>query len=558
LSNSPRKPSALSAYLDRLRPPADDCRKTEPFKPPSIAIGFWSELHSASLLWRACALVAAHGLETLLFLVSWACIGSGALSGRLDHGWLAAWALTLGSMVPLRAVSTWLQGVVAVGFGGLLRQRLLAGVMATDPDAVHRRGAGAMMSEVLESEALDDFGAGGGLTTLLALVELWVAPLLFAWGAAPVAEAATFLGWMVLSLAWVRRNVRLRTEWTYRRIGLTNRLLENMTAHRTRLAQQAPADRHTADDDEIAEYLSASRRLDDGGVRIEAALPRGYVIAGFLALAPSFIAGTVTLTQLAITLGTVLFAGAALQRVCFGVSQTAAAWIAWRMVKPMFDAATLIATDPGADDFQMVSTPVLQALEVGFIYPNGRDRVLARCTLRVEPGDQILLEGAAGSGKSTFASILAGSRDASEGVVLIGGIDRPTLGNAAWRRHIALAPQYHENHILAAPLILNLLMGRSYPHTAGDIEEASVLCGELGLGPLIQRMPSGLNQFVGDTGWCLSQGERSRIYLARALLQKAQIVVLDESLAALDPENLRQCLDCVKRRAPTLFLIAHP
>jgi ATP-binding cassette subfamily B protein len=71
-------------------------------------------------------------------------------------------------------------------------------------------------------------------------------------------------------------------------------------------------------------------------------------------------------------------------------------------------------------------------------------------------------------------------------------------------------------------------------------------------------MPAGLDQFVGDTGWRLSQGERSRIFLARALLQRAEVLLLDESLAALDPENLRQCLECVLRRAPTLILIAHP
>ncbi len=63
--------------------------------------------------------------------------------------------------------------------------------------------------------------------------------------------------------------------------------------------------------------------------------------------------------------------------------------------------------------------------------------------------------------------------------------------------------------------------------------------------------------FVGDTGWRLSQGERSRIFLARALLQKAEVVVLDESLAALDPANFRQCLECILRRAPKLLLIAH-
>jgi ATP-binding cassette subfamily B protein len=95
-------------------------------------------------------------------------------------------------------------------------------------------------------------------------------------------------------------------------------------------------------------------------------------------------------------------------------------------------------------------------------------------------------------------------------------------------------------------------------HTDDDLREARELCLELGLGPLLERMPAGLDQMVGETGWQLSQGERSRVFLARALLQGADMVVLDESLAALDPENLQQCLECVLRRAGTLLVIAHP
>ena len=71
-------------------------------------------------------------------------------------------------------------------------------------------------------------------------------------------------------------------------------------------------------------------------------------------------------------------------------------------------------------------------------------------------------------------------------------------------------------------------------------------------------MPSGLQQVVGETGWQLSHGERSRLYIARALLQNAELVVLDESFAALDPETLRRALRCVLERAKTLLIVAHP
>ena len=65
-------------------------------------------------------------------------------------------------------------------------------------------------------------------------------------------------------------------------------------------------------------------------------------------------------------------------------------------------------------------------------------------------------------------------------------------------------------------------------------------------------MPGGLFQMVGETGWQLSHGEKSRLYTARALLQGAEVIVLDESFAALDPDSMRMALDCAARHAPTL------
>jgi ATP-binding cassette, subfamily B, bacterial len=112
--------------------------------------------------------------------------------------------------------------------------------------------------------------------------------------------------------------------------------------------------------------------------------------------------------------------------------------------------------------------------------------------------------------------------------------------------------------VLSGTVAFNLLMGRSWPADTGALQEATALCEELGLGDLLRRMPAGMQQRIGETGWQLSHGERSRLFLARALLQRAQLTVLDESLAALDPETLAQCLACVQRRAKTLMVIAHP
>ena len=401
-------------------------------------------------------------------------------------------------------------------------------------------------------------GTSGGLETLKAALELLLVPFVLVWGAAAGLQIALLAGWGILTLILIAANTRRRFAWTKRRLGLTHQLVEKMSAHRTRLAQQSPADWHREEDREIHEYAHVSKGLDRSTAVMEAALARGYVIAALAALAPSFLAGRATLTQQAITVGAVLFAAAALERLAFGLARGAAAWIAWRTMQPMFEAAAQPVRQEVAAGAPSALNKVLQVRDLVYTYPRRAEPVVKGCSLTIERGDFLLLEGGSGSGKSTFAALLAGLREPSSGVILADGLDRQTLGEEAWRRRIAAAPQYHENHILSAPLAFNLLLGRSYPHSQRDIEEARELCQELGLGPLIERMPAGLDQIVGETGWQLSQGERSRIFLARALLQDAGLVVLDENLAALDPENLELCLECLVRRARTLLMIAHP
>ena len=83
------------------------------------------------------------------------------------------------------------------------------------------------------------------------------------------------------------------------------------------------------------------------------------------------------------------------------------------------------------------------------------------------------------------------------------------------------------------------------------------LISRLDLGDLIDRMPTGLFQPVGETGWQLSHGERSRVFMARALLQGADMVVLDESFAELDPESLQRCLPEAAELSKTLLVVAH-
>jgi ATP-binding cassette subfamily B protein len=525
----------------------------------SPGVSFWEQLSGTGLICRFGALLGTHAAETGLLLASWAFVGAGVLSGRLDTGWLAAWALCLASTVPLRMTTRWLQGTLAIGFGGLMRERLMAGAARIDPDVIRRKGVGQLLGEVLETEEIERLGASGGLETVLAVLELMFAPIVLAWGAAAAAEIVLLIAWVVLTLFLIDQNNRQRSDWTKLRLDLTHRLVEKMTAHRTRAQQQSPLEWHSEEDRHLERYMEFSKMHDRSTARIEAALPRGYVLAAFAVLVPALLSGSATLAQQVITLGAILFAGAGLEKLTFGLPRAATAWISWRIVKPVFDAAAQpIHTPEALPDVPSTIANEIWAQDVFFTHQDRTEPSLRSCTLTIKRGDLLLLQGETGSGKSTLVSLLAGLRTPSSGVILARGLDLQTLGEVAWRRRIAAVPQYHENHILSASMGFNLLMARPYPHSAQDIQEATELCYEMGLGPLLERLPSGLDQMVGETGWQLSQGERSRVFLARALLQGPDVVLIDESLAALDPENVRQCLECIIHRAKTLVVIAHP
>lgn len=518
----------------------------------------WPIVRRANLPWRIAALTCSHAAEYLLWIGSWWLVGLGALQGRFDPGWLIAWALLLLTMVPLRAVTVWLQGVTALVGGGLLKERLLFGALRLDSDYVRRKGAGQLLGSVMESEALESLALSGGFLALMALVEIAVATIVLAAGAGGLMHSATLACWVGVTMLLAWRYYRKNRHWTAERLQLTHDLVERMDGHRTRLAQEPVEHWHDGEDRALERYLAAARTMDNSGALLAALVPRGWLIIGLLGLAPAFISGSGSPVQLAIGAGGMLLAWRALLGLTTGLWNLAGAAIAWKLVTPFFQAASQPERH-GTPDL-IVRRPtgtIIDAQDLFFRYEKRNEAVIRGCNLRIRTGDHFVLDGHSGSGKSTFGSLIAGLREPDSGLLLAGGLDRRTLGFDQWRRVIACAPQFHENHVICGPFAWNLLMGRPGPLTGKDVEEAEAVCRELGLGDLLGRMPAGMLQMVGETGWQLSHGERSRLFMARALLQGAEAILLDESLAALDPENLRLALQCIAKRAPAALVIAH-
>jgi len=178
--------------------------------------------------------------------------------------------------------------------------------------------------------------------------------------------------------------------------------------------------------------------------------------------------------------------------------------------------------------------------------------VLEDVSLAVKPGTRVALVGATGAGKSTLMSLLPRFFDPSAGAVLIDGIDAREYRLNALRQQVAM--------VLQPPLVFpmsvrdNIAYGRP-DASDGDIEEAARLARIDGL---IRSLPQGYDTILGDTA-TLSEGEKQRLTIARAMLRDAPILILDEPTSALDVETEAMVMEGIGRlaRGRTTFIIAH-
>lgn len=510
---------------------------------------------------RILTIFAAGGMLSVLLMAVFWTVGQAALSDHPGSGWLVAVVLLLLSCIPLRVWLTASSMLFATDAGALVKQRLLAGALRIDTSEMRKMGAGQLLGRAIEAEAIESLMLGGGLMGLLAAVELLLAALVLFWSGAGPLPALALLAWLLLT-GWILWRYRARRRlWTRARLDMTHDLIEQIVGHRTRLAQEPAELFHEMEDQATARYLARSAEMDRAEVWMTAFLRRGFFLVGVCSLAPALLAGAPS-SVIAVAIGGILMAGRGLHSLVAGASQLISATIAYEQLAPLYRASStpekispVLVAAHGDTSREGV---LLDARQIVFKYPTRAEPVLSGVSLQIRDGDRLLLLGPSGAGKSTLGAVLAGLSEPSSGLLLCRGMDLGTLGLAGFRKKVASAPQFHENHVLTGTFAFNLLMGRAWPPERGDLEEAEEICRELGLGPLLDKMPSGMSQVVGETGWQLSHGEKSRLYIARALLQRADLLVLDESFAALDPETLERSLRCVLSRANALVVIAHP
>ena len=189
----------------------------------------------------------------------------------------------------------------------------------------------------------------------------------------------------------------------------------------------------------------------------------------------------------------------------------------------------------------------------GVHFRHDRDAVLAGVDFTVPAGAMAAILGVSGAGKSTLADLVVRFRDPDAGQVLIGGVDARDLALADLRRAVVLIDQ--------TPFLFNATMAENIGFAVADAPRAAIAdaAEAAGLGDLLRRLPQGLDTPVGERGLALSAGERQRIALARALLRRPAVLVLDEPSAALDAETEARVAAGLRAVLPTatILIITH-
>lgn len=195
----------------------------------------------------------------------------------------------------------------------------------------------------------------------------------------------------------------------------------------------------------------------------------------------------------------------------------------------------------------------IQFEKVSFSYPGANQKAVDDVSFTIPQGNTVALVGASGGGKTTIARLVPRFWEATEGKVLIGGINVREIAPEELMKYISFV--FQNTKLFKTSLLENIKYGNP-DATMEEVERAVDIaqCREI-----INKLPLGLNTKIGTEGTYLSGGEQQRIVLARAILKNAPIIVLDEATAFADPENEHLIQQALKEltKGKTVLMIAH-
>jgi ATP-binding cassette subfamily B protein len=331
---------------------------------------------------------------------------------------------------------------------------------------------------------------------------------------------------------------------------------------------------------EANNFRGKARRVADMGIKI-AMLNRIFFIAmtSVAAIATAFaygIGGHLAINK-EITIGTLLAITALLSRLYGPLTSLSnirvdvmSALVSFERVFEVLDLEPMVK-DPVNPVHIPQKMPTIEFKNVSFSYPKANEisiasleapsvtekivseDVLRGVSFNCEPGTLTAIVGPSGAGKSTISGLLPRLYDVTDGSISINGTDIRDTTVLELRSFIGIVTQ--DSHMLHESIASNL----RYAKADASDEEILIACDSAQIGDFIRSLPNGMNTVVGERGHRLSGGEKQRLAIARLLLKKPQIVILDEATAHLDSENEALVQEALKSALTgrTSIVIAH-
>lgn len=190
---------------------------------------------------------------------------------------------------------------------------------------------------------------------------------------------------------------------------------------------------------------------------------------------------------------------------------------------------------------------------VSFVYPDSGIEALHDFNLQVKPGELVVLTGKTGSGKSTLVQLMVRSMDPTSGRILLDGVDLREWNLEYLRKQVAFVPQ--DAFLFSDTVAENLRFGNTTELSDSELVEAAQAAA---VHDDVLGFEKGYETVVGERGVALSGGQKQRLSIARAFLKKAPVLVLDDSLSAVDPKTESDIVEMLPKSVVgrTAFVVA--
>lgn len=218
----------------------------------------------------------------------------------------------------------------------------------------------------------------------------------------------------------------------------------------------------------------------------------------------------------------------------------------------LLDAEPDVVDAPGAVPLQDIKGEI-EFRDLSFRYPDGEYDALQNVSFHIKAGENVGLVGKTGCGKTTLVDLILRTYNVPDGTLFVDGHDVNTVTIRSLRDGCAYVPQ--DNYLFSETIAENIAFGVD-DSTRAQVEEAATLADLYGN---IQEFHQGYDTMLGERGVTVSGGQKQRISIARALLKNAPILILDDSVSAVDTQTERVILKNLRatRKGKTTILIAH-